>query len=142
PPTPSPAEPKAPNPAPSKLLTEAEAQGFVQSYLQAAESRTPEREVGYYDDKVEYFDSGKVSRDFIRKDQASYYHRWPSRDFKLLGPPQIEQVAGESATVRFRIRYAVRGDSGSATGETENLVRLRKTDGGWTIAAIRERKIH
>ncbi len=50
-------------------------------------------------------------------------------------------VAGESATVRFRIHYAVRGDGGSASGETENIVRLRKTEAGWKIAAIRERKI-
>ena len=149
---PSPTETKEPPPppstrtppaivAPANVLTEAEAQGFVQSYLKAATSRTPEREVGYYDEKVEYFDSGRVGRDFIQKDQANYYRRWPSRDFKLLGAPQIQRAAGESATVRFRIHYALRGEGGSASGETENIVRLRKTDDGWKIAAIRERKI-
>jgi hypothetical protein len=124
------------------VLTEAEAEDFLQSYLKAAQARTPDGEVSYYDDRVEYFDSGKVGRDFIEKDQANYYHRWPSRNFKLLDRPQIERVAGESATVRFRIHYAVRGGEGSASGKTENIVRLRKTEDGWKIAAIRERKLH
>jgi peptidoglycan hydrolase-like protein with peptidoglycan-binding domain len=127
--------------APADVLTEAEAQGFVQSYLKAATSKTPEQEVGYYDDRVEYFDSGKVGRDFIRKDQGHYYRRWPGREFKLLGAPQIQRAGSESATVRFQIHYALRGDGGTASGQTENIVRLRKTDDGWKIAAIRERKI-
>ena len=132
----------APPPSePRQSISEADAQRFVQSYLQAAEAPTPEREVGFYADRVDYFDSGKVDRDFIRRDQANYYRKWPSRNFKLTNQPEVEVVGDDTATVRFRLQYALRNDEQSAKGETENLVRVRRTDGGLKIVSIRERRV-
>lgn len=115
--------------------------GFVQSYLQAAQGASPAGEVAHYAESVDYFDSGKVSRDFVRKDQARYYRRWPERQFKLLGPPNIERKSTDSATVRFRVAYALQGNGEKASGRTENVVRLRREGSALRIVAIRERKL-
>ena len=114
---------------------------FVQSYLDAAEAPSPESEVAHYAKEVDYFDSGKVSRDFVRKDQARYYQRWPTREFKLLGEPQVDRRSPDGATVRFRVAYALRGKGENARGQTENVVRLRREGSSLRIAAIRERKL-
>jgi hypothetical protein len=115
--------------------------GFVQSYLQAAQGASPAGEVAHYAESVDYFDSGKVSRDFVRKEQARYYRRWPERQFKLLAQPQIERKSNDSATVRFRVAYALRGDGEKASGRTENVVRVRREGSALRIVAIRERKL-
>ncbi|MDQ3624028.1 MAG: peptidoglycan-binding protein [Verrucomicrobiota bacterium] len=128
-------------PAPSSLITEEDARQFVESYLEAAEAPSPESEISFYADQVDYFDSGRVDRQFITRDQKNYYRRWPARDFELLSPPEIEHVSGNEAALRFRIRYSLRGRETTARGQTENFVRLRRSESGLKIVAIRERKI-
>ena len=122
-------------------MTEKEAEAFVRGYLQDAEAPTPEREVSHYAERVEYFDSGRVNRRFIEKDQRNYYRRWPSRDFDLVEADLVK--SGEkSATVRFRTKYQLSGRKERASGRIENVVRLtRGSDGEWKIASIRERKL-
>jgi len=126
---------------PSPALQADEVQSFVDEYLRAAQAPTPDKEVAFYADDVDYFDSGRVSRTFVEKDQRAYYRRWPSRKFTLTGEPTIERVSDRGATVRFRMRYALRSDSDSASGRTENVLRVKRTENGLRIAGIRERKL-
>ena len=122
-------------------ISEAEARTFVQQYLEAAESPTPAAEIAFFGETVEYFDSGRVTRSFIEKDQRNYYRRWPRRDYELIARPQVERVAGDDATVHFRIRYSLGGGEERAAGTTENIVHLRKAGSDIKIVAIRERKL-
>ena len=141
---PQPERPESREPAQEERrqgISEGEVRRFVKEYLAAAEQPTPEGEVSFFADKVDYFDSGRVSRGFIEKDQRNYYRRWPSRNFELLSDPELVRASGDAATVRFRLRYAVRGSKDSAKGQTEEVVRLQRTDDGLKIVAIRERKL-
>ena len=113
----------------------------MESYLDAAEQPSPDAELRFYAKEVDYFDRGKVSRRFIEKDQRSYYQRWPARKFKLLGPPTIRKVSDDGATVRYRLHYTLRGGNQIATGQTENVMRVKRTGSGWKIAGVRERKL-
>lgn len=127
-------------PAPAGM-TEREAESFVRGYLQAAEAPSPEGEISHYAERVDYFDSGRVNRRFIEKDQRNYYRRWPNRDFDLLEADLIKSTE-KSATVRFRTKYNLGGNKDRASGRIENVVRLtRGSDGEWKIASIRERKL-
>ena len=140
-PEPTAARAESDAPPAASAISESEARRFVESYLAAAEAPSPEREVSFYADQVDYFDSGKVNRSFIRKDQNSYYRRWPQRDFDLVSPPQVDRASGNAASLRFRVRYALRGPSETASGQVENYVRVRKENSGLKIVAIRERKL-
>ena len=122
-------------------LTADAARRFVEDYLEAAEQRTPEEEVSFFADRVDYFDSGKVNRRFIEKDQRNYYKRWTSRTFDLIGEPEVIRSSADSATVRFRARYALRNNADFSQGQVEEIVRLQRTGDGWKIAGIRERKL-
>lgn len=46
-----------------------------------------------------------------------------------------------SATVSFRVRYAVRRGDQLKTGVVENTVRVTRADAGFQITAIQEKKI-
>lgn len=122
-------------------LTADAARRFVEDYLEAAEQPAPEQEVSFFADRVDYFDSGKVNRRFIEKDQRNYYRRWSSRNFDLIGEPEVVRSSEDSATVRFRVRYALKSNADSSQGKVEEIVRLQRTGDGWKIAGIRERKL-
>jgi hypothetical protein len=114
---------------------------YIQRYLDAAEAPSPELELSFYADRVDYFGNGRVSREFVRKDQLKYYDRWPTRRFEMVGEPQIEWLDQQQATVRFKLRYALRNESKQAQGLTESLIYLRKNETGMEIVGMRERKL-
>jgi len=116
-------------------------QRFVNRYLTAAQGPRPEGELGFFGPTVDYFDRGRVSWKVVEKDQRAYYRRWPSRSFTLLNEPRVERVSERAATVRFRMRYALRRGGESASGQTENILRIKRTAAGLKIVGIRERKI-
>jgi peptidoglycan hydrolase-like protein with peptidoglycan-binding domain len=73
-------------------------EGFVRTYLIAAQAETPDKELGLYADGIEYFDHGKVDRRFVEKDVRRYYRRWPERKYTLLQMQVTAQSPG-GATV-------------------------------------------
>jgi hypothetical protein len=122
-------------------VSSSEARRVVEDYLRAAEAPTPEREVSFYADEVNYFDEGRVPRSAVARDQRAYYRRWPQREFALVGEPEVLRTTANGATVRFRVRYQLRSSNESARGETENVVGLRREGERLRIASIRERKL-
>jgi peptidoglycan hydrolase-like protein with peptidoglycan-binding domain len=134
-------EPRAEAPAIATAIGNDDVQRFVQRYIRASEEPTPDTELALYGETVDYFGSGKVSRGHIEKDQREYYRRWPSRDFELEAEPQITDRTGNSATVRYRMSYRLRRGDEAASGQTEHIVRLRKSGDELKIVGIRERKI-
>jgi peptidoglycan hydrolase-like protein with peptidoglycan-binding domain len=140
----TPAQSSAPSAKPepdADPKSETEVQRYVENYLKAAEAPQPDEELSFFADRVDYFDSGRVTRDFIRKDQSHYYRRWPQRRFTLLGTPQVKWIDSEKASVRFRIRYELSSVHERASGMTENLMALGVTRDGLRIGEIRERKV-
>jgi peptidoglycan hydrolase-like protein with peptidoglycan-binding domain len=143
PPTPPPrtAAPSDSAGSPSGEWTPEKAAEFVRSYLEAAEAPQPDREIAFYGERVDYFDSGRVNRKFVANDQHSYYRRWPNREFTVVGTPELVSSKGPQATVRFRMRYSVSSGRERASGATENVVQLIQENDGPKIIGIHERKI-
>ncbi len=123
-------------------ITGEELNRFVRGYLNAAQQPTPDAEVDHYANRVRYFDSGTVDRDFVAADQRRYYKQWPERSFELLDGPVITDHDGDAATVKFTIRYEVRGESRRATGLTENTMRVQRFGDDLRIVAMSERKVN
>ena len=128
-------------PQPFGSISREEAREFVENSLAAAEGSSPEREVSFYADQVDYFGSGKVSRNFVARDQRRYYRRWPDRQFSLVGEPEVVRSNPSGASVRFRVKYSLGGGKETGRGQVESFVRLRQTEDGLKIATIRERKL-
>ncbi|HEX8312040.1 MAG TPA: peptidoglycan-binding domain-containing protein, partial [Chthoniobacteraceae bacterium] len=64
-------------PPPVAAAPEAPYEDLVREYLAASATNTPDQELGFYADQVDYFDHGKVGRDFIENDVQNYRKRWP-----------------------------------------------------------------
>lgn len=120
---------------------DSEANAFVDKYLVTGASPDVESEVSLYDERVEYFNNGLVNRDFIRRDTTNYRRRWPRRDYLLEGKPAIIKAGadGNSATLRFRIRYQVRAGLQTTAGHTESTMQIvRGEDGTFRIVSVKE----
>jgi hypothetical protein len=113
---------------------------FIRNYLHAAQAEMPERELGHYADRLDYFDHGKVARSFVEKDVRRYYRRWPERKYTLLGL-EVTAHSPAEATVKFRIRFELKGKRESATGQTDNTFRVRRTSTGLELIQMREKLV-
>jgi peptidoglycan hydrolase-like protein with peptidoglycan-binding domain len=141
----------APPPAPapfasglkSRAITAAEATDFVQRYLNACESPNVRDELGFYSERVDYFDRGVVDRQYVQNQLATYAQRWPRRSFALAGPVRLENSDGRP-TAKFRLHFRV-GNMPSdqqAAGKTDEAFGLmRRDDGGLEIVSVREARV-
>ncbi len=106
------AEPVTPTPGPppaaaSVHFTPEAMQTFIESYLHAGQTNDTDTEMDFYADHVDYFGEGVVDRRFIRADVEHYDHRWPERQFTLLGAPTLaDPPAGSPGEVAVRFRFA------------------------------------
>jgi len=113
----------------------------VRDYLAAAEKADPSEELGFYAERVDYFDHGLVSLQFVEKDIGRYYKRWPDRKFTLLAMEAARHRTPSEVTVKFRIRFELKSPREAATGESENTFRVGHGAGGVKLVSLRERRV-
>ena len=114
---------------------------FVQAYLRDAETDDVDLQVGYYDFPVDYFDHGRVRRDFVFKDTRNYVKRWPQRKYILLGPVRFSGSEKEDETqVEFTISFSVAATKRAVHGKTRNFWTVKR-GGNLRIIAIREQRL-
>jgi hypothetical protein len=115
---------------------------FVQTYLRDAETDDVDLQVGYYDFPIDYFDHGRVGRDFVFKDTHDYVKRWPQRKYTLLGPVKSSGSKKEDETqVEFTIAFSVAAEKRAVRGKTRNFWTIKRA-GNFRIIAIREQRLH
>jgi peptidoglycan hydrolase-like protein with peptidoglycan-binding domain len=112
---------------------------FVAGFVVAGITSDVEPELQFYADKAEYYDSGLVSKDFIRNDILSYNQKWPVRRYWLEGDVRIlnEMEAG-SIEVSFQIRYVVRNRQKESRGTAVKTLKLQTKRDGLEITSVRE----
>ncbi len=139
----SPGLPQEPPPRSSaEAAKEADLARMVREYLAACESNDLAREMAYYADRMQYFDHGAVSREFVEKDVSRYYERWPQRKYELLSLREVTpETARNERTVLFRIRFALSGKTGSAKGQTDNIFKVRPTPEGLKFVVLKENRV-
>jgi hypothetical protein len=116
---------------------------LVQDYLRDAQADNVELQVRYYAFPVDYFDHGRVERDFVAKDTSSYVKRWPHRTYTLSGPVTSRPSGNDDGVnVEFTISFEVRNKKHAVTGKTKNFWVLKPQDGNLKIVAIKEQRLH
>jgi peptidoglycan hydrolase-like protein with peptidoglycan-binding domain len=115
-------------------------ESLIRKYLEACETNRLSAETAYYADRLKYFDHGTVSRDFVERDVAAFYRRWPERDYELLDWKLLQSNPDE-AVVRFRIAFRYRSPQHSASGKTDNVFTVRRTSDGMKFTAMREQRL-
>jgi hypothetical protein len=129
--------------AQAAAATKADIRNFIRRYLDACESPNPQDELGFYADKVDYFDHGLVDKPYIQNELAVYYQRWPSRKYSLGDSIQVVKHGGNTI-VKFRVAFQVANEAQArrARGRVNNTFGLAKRgDSGLEIVSMHEARV-
>jgi hypothetical protein len=116
---------------------------LVQDYLRDAQTDNVDLQAGYYAYPVDYFDHGRVGRDFVAKDTRNYVKRWPQRQYTLTEPVKVftSEKRGETQ-LEFTIAFEVRNKKHAVRGKTKNFWTLQSEGKNLKIVAVREQRLH
>jgi peptidoglycan hydrolase-like protein with peptidoglycan-binding domain len=123
-------------------VAKAEIRTFLRRYFDACESSNPEDELGFYADRVEYFDHGAVEKPYIRNELAVYDQRWPSRKYTLGDSLRIVRT-GNNTVAKIRVAFDVANTQHSrkARGRTDNTFNLAKRGDSLEIVSVKEARV-
>jgi hypothetical protein len=114
---------------------------FIESFIAAGESESDYlAELPFYAEKVDYFENGVVTRDFILRDIEKYVTRWPERRYWIDGSIRtaIVKQGKDIAEVRFRLNYAVQNSKKAVRGICDDVLLIRDASSNPKIIAIKE----
>jgi hypothetical protein len=111
-----------------------EVNSVIQQYLTvSSDAGKLESLLSFYDDEVDYFGSGKVHKDFIRKDKKAYFRRWSEIDTKIAGEPKISVQDNGMIIAAFQTSWMVKNSQKRVSGTANNTWKLKKTSNGLKI---------
>ena len=126
-----------------QVLESTQIQDFVAGFVVAGISEDVEAELQFYAEKADYYDSGFVSKDFIRKDISRYNQKWPIRRYWLDGDISIlNGLKADPIDVRYQIKYAVKNQQKESNGTAVKTLKLKKAEHGLEITFVREKTLN
>jgi peptidoglycan hydrolase-like protein with peptidoglycan-binding domain len=125
--------------APASDLEERTRQ-FVLAYLEACETNRLDQELGFYAQRVSYFDHGRVDRNFVARDVERFYQRWPQRAYELLDF-KVSKVEGADAEVSFRIGFRYKNGSKRVEGRSANYFKVRREGDRMYFTSLKEQRV-
>lgn len=122
--------------------TQAALRGALNEWLAATNSRDIERQMKFYGRSVNaFYLSRNASREAVRAEKARVFGSANVVDVQA-GTPEIKlSPDGSTATMRFRKRYQIEGQSGGRRGEVLQELRWRRTGDGWRIVSERDLRV-
>ena len=123
-------------------VAKAEIRNFLRRYFDACQSLSPDDELAFFAERVEYFDHGVVDQPYIRNELAVYDQRWPSRKYTLGDSLRIVR-SGNNTIARIRVAFDVANPEHSrkANGRTDETINLAKRGDSLEIVSIKEARV-
>ena len=135
----TPASTRAPDsPAPKASApvsaTKGDAESFVKSFYHDMEQDDLEKVMAYFDEKVDYYTSGRKDKAFIADQLRQYFTSFPVRSFSV-GDGKAQASKAGVVSVTFEIRYTLRSTAQGAasTGRSHVEWDLAKRNGALKI---------
>jgi peptidoglycan hydrolase-like protein with peptidoglycan-binding domain len=136
-----------PAPIPTKAqnagdVDKAEIRDFLRRYFDACQSVAPQDELGFYADRVAYYDHGAVDKPYIQNELAVYNQRWPSRKYTMGDSLRVVR-SGNNTVVRVRVAFQVANPAHNrkASGRTDDTFSLAKNEGSLEIVSVKEARV-
>jgi peptidoglycan hydrolase-like protein with peptidoglycan-binding domain len=123
-------------------VTKADIHAFLRRYFDACQSASPDDELAFFAERVEYFDHGVVDRAYIRNELAVYDQRWPSRTYTLGDSLRIVRT-GNNTVAKIRVNFEVANaeHDRKASGRTDDTFNLAKRGDSLEIVSIKEERV-
>jgi peptidoglycan hydrolase-like protein with peptidoglycan-binding domain len=116
--------------------------GLVKEYLRAAGSSRPRNEISLMADRVNYAGNGVLDRRLIERTLRSYYTRWPSRHYRLVGPIYVARSSRNGTiSLIYQTDFTLRRRGATVRGRSENLMILNAGTTDPRIIGYQERRI-
>jgi serine/threonine protein kinase len=129
--TPAPAPSTAQNLSPNE---------FVDGFVKSLESNDVTAQVEWYADKVNYYDSGRISKEALRRDLEHDITKWPGRVYSLRDAPKIDQISQQVYRADFPMSYTLTNGKEEDTGTLKMTAMFDLSAGRGKILSI-QRKI-
>lgn len=115
---------------------------FVREYLDAVSRNDLARELAFYSDRVNYYNSGTIDRRIIERGLRNYYKRWPKRKHRMVDVLSYRKDAERGEIhLAFRTRLYLKNDRHRVEGETQNHVVISAATEDPRIISISEERI-
>ena len=124
-----PAAKKTPYPViESSGISREEIRSFIQGCIASTVRRDIDAAVACYDDQVDYYSKGVVSRDAVRKDKGYFFRNWDRVNSALDGNIVVIVTDQQDVKIaKFNSAYSVENSKRSVSGKAENIWKIRKT---------------
>jgi ketosteroid isomerase-like protein len=120
----------------------AELRGALAGWVAATNARDLERQMDFYDARVGVFYlSRNASRAAVRAEKSNVFSRATAVDVRAEEPQISLSPDGQTATMRFRKRYAIEGEGMERRGAVLQELRWRRTPAGWKIIGERDLRV-
>ncbi len=132
------------NMAPSiATISRQEVMDFINLYISQTNNGNLNEITSLYAQRVNYFQSGEVSRNFVYKDKKAYIKRWPNIQQDFIELINIKDITGQSTgkEVRYSIRFDVYNQSKKKgiKGKAINTIVLKKENDKLEIISDRQK---
>lgn len=126
----------------ASAVAKAEIRNFLRRYFDACQSPSPDDELGFYAERVEYFDHGVVDKAYIRNELAVYDQRWPGRKY-ILGDSLRVVRTGNNTIAKVRVEFDVANPEHNrkANGRTDDTLNLARRGDSLEIVSIKEARV-
>jgi hypothetical protein len=112
-----------------------------QGVLSSGNYDDPVLKSSFYAEEVDYFDDGKVSKEFVVNDIKHYDQRWPKRSYWVDGDPAIRTVDSEGDVARAVVtfKFSVQNGQKSVGGSCEDTILIRDARTNPKVISVKSR---
>ena len=123
--------------------TQGELRSALDEWLAATNARDMRRQMQFYAPTVNaFYLSRNTSREAVRAEKSRVFAGAESVDVRASSAPDIRLSRdGQTAVMRFRKRYRIKGGVGARSGEVLQELRWRRTPSGWRIVSERDLRV-
>jgi hypothetical protein len=113
-----------------------------QTWLKATNERDIDRQMSFYNAKVDaYYRTRGVSRNDVQSEKNRVFGRADKVSIEADEPTTKISPDGQQATMRFRKRYNIEGESVHRSGVVLQELRWQRVNGKWRIVSERDLKV-
>jgi hypothetical protein len=119
------------------LVDEKAVADFVENFVKALAKNDIDTQLGYYAERVDYYDFGLVTKQVIRKDVEHDIATWPNRSYSMSASPKITET-GDDFTAKFPMTYTLTNPKDRSSGTLQMTVRLKSQAETWQVIGIQK----
>jgi hypothetical protein len=120
----------------------AEMTKFARDFLKAMSRNDLQGELGFYSDRLDYYNNRQIDRRLVEHSLRRYYQRWPRRSYKIGENVDYWVLSGTAEIVlKFSVDFSLKGHGQKVKGRTLTQVVINAATSNPRIVSISERRV-